>query len=30
MVKNLQRMTDDERDAIRAEAKRMLKNLDAL
>jgi deoxyribodipyrimidine photolyase-related protein len=30
MVKNLARMTDDERNAIRVEAKRMLKNLDAL
>jgi deoxyribodipyrimidine photolyase-related protein len=30
MVRNLARMTDEERDAIRTEAKRMLKNLDAL
>ena len=30
MVKNLLRLSDEERAAIRAEAKRMLKNLDAL
>ncbi len=30
MVKNLQRMTDDERRSVRSDAKRMLGNLDAL
>ena len=30
MVKNLQRMTDTERAAVRADGKRMLANLDAL
>ena len=30
MVKNLQRMTDDERSAVRSKAKEMLSNLDAL
>ncbi|TAG77802.1 MAG: cryptochrome/photolyase family protein, partial [Burkholderiales bacterium] len=30
MVKNLQRMTDEERAAVRTDAKRMLKDLNAL